>query len=48
VIRWFELQDPDGNEKRWVQVPTSETQVTAERHNDEENDSRDEGEEERL
>jgi hypothetical protein len=28
---WFDTEDPDGNEMRWYQVLTSDTQVTGER-----------------
>jgi hypothetical protein len=31
VISWFDIEDPDGNEMRWRQVLTSDTQVTGER-----------------
>jgi hypothetical protein len=31
VISWFDIEDPDGNEMRWYQVLTSDTQVTGER-----------------
>ncbi len=31
VIRWFDLDDPDGNEMRWFQVLTDDTQVKGER-----------------
>jgi hypothetical protein len=31
VISWFDIEDPDGNEMRWYQVLTSDTQVTDER-----------------
>jgi len=29
MISWFDIEDPDGNEMRWYQVLTSDTQVTA-------------------
>jgi len=31
VISWFDTEDPDGNEMRWYQVLTSDTQVRGER-----------------
>ena len=27
VISWFDIEDPDGNEMRWYQVLTGDTQV---------------------
>jgi hypothetical protein len=31
AMSWFDIEDPDGNEMRWYQVLTSDTQVTGER-----------------